>query len=345
MKRRNFLRSAAAVSLLTPTAFGKGQKIARPIKIIKPKRLRPGDTIAVIAPASGIEPENFEKALQNLADLGFKTKAGINARRRAGFLAGTDKERTDDLHRAFADKTVDGIWCVRGGYGATRILPAVDFNLIRRNPKIFVGYSDITALHTAIFQNTGLVTFHGPVAASSFSDYTKNHLVNVLMNPSASYKIESAPENAANESELYKTATITPGKCRGTLIGGNLSLLTAVAGTPFALRATRGKILFIEDVREAPYRVDRMLTQLRESLNLSALAGIALGVFADSNPKDEISPSLLDVVKDRLGDLGIPVVYGLSFGHIHDQFTLPVGIRAELDADAATINLLESGVI
>lgn len=345
MKRREFVKAAAAMPLLARFGFGAERTISRGRKIVKPKRLRAGDTVAVVAPASGVETEDFERALKNLEDLGLKTKVGKHARDRNGFLAGTDKERLEDLHQAFADGSVKAVWCVRGGYGASRLLPDVDFKLIARHPKIFVGYSDITALHTAIHQNTGLVTFHGPVAASTFSDYSKNHLTGVLMNPSAPYRVELSPDNAAKESNLYRTETITKGKCRGRLIGGNLSLLTALAGTSFALRGVRGKILFLEDVGEKPYRVDRMLTQLRQSIDLRSLAGIALGIFEDCNPKDDASPSLISVVRERLGDLKIPVVYGLSFGHIRDQFTLPVGIEAEMDADNATMSFLKTGVV
>lgn len=345
MKRREFLKGAALLPLLANSIFGGTNRSSKNAKIIKPKRLMKGDTIAVIAPSSGIEAEGFEKALQNLADLGFKTKIGKSARAKNGFLAGTDKERLADLHEAFGDAEVKAIWCVRGGYGAARFLPDLDFKLIKKNPKILIGYSDITALHLAIHQNTGLVTFHGPVASSTFSDYAKTHVVNTLMNPSAPYKVELSPDNVAKESNLFKTETIVKGKCRGELIGGNLSLLTALAGTPFGLRNTKGKILFTEDVGEKPYRIDRMLTQLRQSVDLRQLAGIALGVFEDCNPPDDKSPTVSDVVKDRLGDLGIPVVYGLSFGHIRDQFTLPIGIKAELDTETAAMTFLESGVV
>lgn len=345
MKRRDLLKGAALLPFLAQTFFSQKRRVSNAAKIIKPKRLRHGDTVAVIAPSSGVSAEEIEKALWNLDDLGLKTKVGNSARARNGFLAGTDNERLNDLHRAFADKEVRAVWCARGGYGAARFLPEINFNLIRKNPKILVGYSDITALHTAIYQNAGLVTFHGPVAASTFSDYTKNHAVNVLMNPSASYKIELAPENVADESNLFRTETITGGKCRGELIGGNLSLLAALTGTPFALRNIKGKILFIEDVNEQPYRVDRMLTQLKQSVDLRQLAGVALGVFEGCNPRDENSQSLIGVLKDRLGDLRIPVIYGLSFGHVRDQFTLPIGIKAELDAENATLTFLETAVI
>ena len=345
MKRRELLKGLATLPFLAQSVLGEKREVSSNKKITKPKRLSKGDTVGVISPSSGVTPEEFAKALQNMADLGFKTKIGKYAQSRIGFLAGTDKERLDDLHWAFGDKEIDAVWCVRGGYGVSRLLPNVDFGLIKKNPKIFVGYSDITALHLAISQNCGLVTFHGPVAASTYSDYTKNHVVNVLMNPSAPYKIELSPDNVAKESNLFKTEIITKGKCRGKIVGGNLSLLTALAGTPFALRNVKGKILFIEDVGELPYRVDRMLTQLRQSVDLHSLAGIALGVFEDCNPKNSDSQSLIDVVKDRLGDLKIPVIYGLSFGHIRDQFTLPVGIEAELDTENATMTFLETGVV
>ncbi|CAN5470930.1 LD-carboxypeptidase [soil metagenome] len=342
MKRRELLKSMAVIPFAAQTIFS--QKTTKS-KIIKPKRLKIGDTVGVIAPASGLSAEDFDKALQNLADLGFKTKVGKYAHGRKGFLAGTDKERLEDLHWAFADAEIDAVWCVRGGYGVSRLLPDVDFNLIKKNPKIFIGYSDITALHTAISQNCGLVTFHGPVAASTFSDYSKTHVVNTLMNPYAPYKIELSPDNVAKESNLFKTEVITKGKARGKLIGGNLSLLSALAGTPFGLKNLKGKILFTEDVGEQPYRIDRMLTQLRQSVDLRSLAGIALGIFEDCNPKDTNSQSLIEVLKDRLGDLNIPVIYGLSFGHIRDQFTLPVGIEAELDTENATMTFLVTGVV
>jgi muramoyltetrapeptide carboxypeptidase len=345
MKRRDLLKGMATLPFLAQAALSEPSKTSPRKKLIKPKRLAAGDTVGVIAPASSLSPEDFDKALQNLAELGFKTKVGKFARGRKGFLAGTDRERLEDLHWAFGDPEVKAVWCVRGGYGVSRLLPEVDFKLIKKNPKVFIGYSDITALHTAISQNCGLVTFHGPVAASTYSDYPKKHVENVLMNPSAPYRVELSPDNQAKESNLFKTETITKGKATGRLVGGNLSLLTALAGTPFGLRETKGKILFTEDVGEQPYRIDRMLTQLRESIDLRALAGIALGVFEDCNPKDPLSQTLLEVVKDRLGDLGIPVIYGLSFGHIRDQFTLPVGIEAELNTEDASLTFLETGVV
>ena len=301
----------------------------------------------MIAPASGLPEKVFDTALLNLADLGFKTKVGKHARTVNGFLAGTDKERLEDLHWAFGDAEVDAVWCVRGGYGVTRLLPFVDFNLIRKNPKIFIGYSDITALHLAISQNCGLVTFTVRRRLRLFPIIRKKNVLDLLMNPSAPYTVNSAPlSESEQQSNLYKSEVITKGKCRGRLIGGNLSLLSAMAGTPFALRNIKGKILFIEEVGEQPYRIDRMLTQLLQSVNLRQAAGIALGVFKGCNPEGEApSQSLIEVIKDRLGNLGIPVIYGLSFGHIQDQFTLPIGTKAELDTENRAMTFLETSVI
>ena len=334
----------AALPFLASPIFSQSKR-AKKTKIIKPKRLKKGETVAVIAPAGSIGEDAVKKALENLESLGLKGKVSANALAVNGYLAGTDRQRLDDLHRAFADREVSAVWCLRGGYGAGRLLPNIDYDLIRKNPKILLGYSDITALHLAISQKTGLVTFHGPVASSGLSDYTRRHLENVLMNPQAPYKIELSEDQRAQESKLYKTEIITGGKARGRLTGGNLSLLAALAGTSFALGDVRGKILFIEDVGEQPYRIDRMLTQLRQTVDLRSAAGIALGVFADSEAQGENTQSLLDVLKDRLGDPGIPVIYGLSFGHVRDKFTQPMGIEAELDTAKATMTLLETGVV
>jgi muramoyltetrapeptide carboxypeptidase len=353
MKRRDLLKSLAAVPLLAAPIFGKNLSADR--KIVKPKRLKTGDTVGLIAPAGYVDDDEFNEAVRNIENLGFKVKPGKNARKRFNFLAGTDQERTADIHAAFSDVEVKAVWCIRGGYGITRLLPALDFGLIRRNPKIVIGYSDITALLLAIHQNTGLVTFHGPGGSSDYNDYTKNHSLDVLMNPSPVYKIDLSQANRANQNPAYKTRVIASGKARGKLIGGNLTLLSVMNGTPFQLRDAKGKILFIEDVNEPPYKVDRMLTQLRQTINMRQLAGIACGIFTENNtrrrPPTETpqTPEIpetttVDVLQDRLGDLRIPVIYGLSFGHIREQFTLPLGITAEFDTENATMTFLETAV-
>ncbi len=348
MKRREALKAIALFPFLIQPMFGgiKNTSVSRRNKIIKPKRLSKGDTVAVIAPASGASEFDFEDALQNLTDLGLHTKVGKYARGGSGFLSGTDEERLHDLHWAFSDKEIDAIWCVRGGYGTPRLLPKIDYKLIKKNPKILIGFSDITALHLAIYQQTGLVTFHGPVATSNFTEYTKTHIVNTLMNPTSRYEIKLPKTPVGEDPELYKASVITAGKCRGRLIGGNLSLLAALAGTQYQINKTNGNILFIEDVNEPHYKVDRLLTQMRQSINMRGFEGIAIGVFTRGGDGEFVghSQSLIEVLKDRLGDLGIPVIYGLSFGHIRDNFTLPLGVEAELNTADSTITLLESAV-
>lgn len=352
MKRRDLLKTLSALPLFATAAFGKNSVTN---KIIKPKRLKAGDTVGLIAPAGYVDDEEFDEAVRNIENLGFKVKTGKNTRKRYNFLAGTDKERLEDLHWAFGDAEIKAVWCIRGGYGVTRILPNIDYNLIKKNPKIVIGYSDITGLLLAIHQQTGLVTFHGPGASSDYNDYARNNCLNVLMNPSATYKIELSANNQAREDDAYKTVAITKGKGRGKLIGGNLTLISVMCGTKFEIKNTKGKILFIEDVNEPPYKVDRMLTQLRQTIDMRSLAGIVCGVFTENNRRRTNSETpqtpeipettIIDVLRDRLGDLKIPVIYGLSFGHIREQFTLPLGIEAEFETEDATMTFLETGVV
>ena len=311
-------------------------------KVLKPARLSVGATIALIAPCSPPSDEKLDKALANLTTLGFKIAEGKSLRARLGYLAGSDQERLADLHWAFQDPTIDAVWCVRGGYGASRLLPNIDYKLIRKHPKPFIGYSDVTALHLAIQARTGLVTFHGPVAAADLPDNTLNHFRAIVME-GVDHHVIAAPTEDFPGVE-YQPFTITPGNASGVLTGGNLALLSALAGTPFA-PVFKEKIAFIEDVGEQPYRLDRMFTQLLQATDLSKAAGIALGVFNECQPKpDSPSLSLPDTLRDRLCSLGIPVVYGIPFGHVTYQATLPYGIRATLDASAQTLTIIESAV-
>ena len=311
-------------------------------RLIKPTRLIAGATVALIAPCSPPSDEKLTKAIANISALGFHMVEGKNLRKRLGYLAGTDTERLDDFHWAFKDPLIDAVWCVRGGYGGSRILPNIDYSLIRKHPKPFIGYSDVTALHIAIHVRTGLVTFHAPGAAADFPENTLQHFRAILMDGAEKHTIEAPTKDFPGEE--YKPFTISPGKAIGTLMGGNLSLLSAMVGTPFT-PVFRGKIAFIEDVGEQPYRLDRMLTQLLQATDLSKAAGIVLGVFNDCQPKpDSPSWSLAEMLKDRLGGLGIPVVYGIPFGHVAYQATLPYGIRAELDATAQLLTIMEPSV-
>ena len=288
----------------------------------------------------------IETCVRNLESLGFTVKPGANLRAAHGGYAGTVAQRLDDLHHMVADREVQAIWTARGGSGCTALLPHIRYDLLRRQPKILIGYSDITALHIAIHRHAGIVTFHGPVAWSTFSEYSVRHMLAVLMEPQREYTIHMAPENAekaAKEPE-YALRTLHPGVAEGRLIGGNLSVLAALIGTPYAADL-RNQLLFLEDVGEAPYRVDRMLTQLQQSHGLRAAAGVMLGVFRKSaSPVGEPSLTLDEVLDQHFAKLPVPSAYGYSFGHVAQQFTLPVGIRARLDTSAQTLTLLESAV-
>lgn len=311
--------------------------------LIKPKRLRAGAKVGLITPGSFIPDEALKKAIANVKKLGYKVVLGKNIRALRGFTAGTDAQRLEDLHAMFADPEIDAIWCARGGYGCTRLLPMIDYDLIRSNPKVLIGYSDITALHNAILQRSDLVTFHGPVTSSTMTAYTTQQFKAVLETPGR-HQIKLSKANQEKKDELYQAKTIRGGKARGALIGGNLSLLAAMAGTAYELDF-RDKLVFMEDIEEKPYRVDRMLTQLRQSGRLGEAAGFAMGTFAGCEPEpDDRSLSLLETLEDRLLGLRKPCAYGLSWGHISNQATLPVGIQAELDADQHTLTLLEAGV-
>ena len=313
-------------------------------EIIKPARLRKGQKVGLIAPGSAIEEEALQKAIKNLKDLGLKVELGKHVRAKHGYIAGTDEERLSDLHMMFRRSDIDAIWCARGGYGCTRLLPDLDYELIKSNPKLLIGYSDITALLNGIFEKTGLVGIHGPVGASEQTDYTKAHFVKVAMKSNKQFKIELSAENQQEEDKAFEIYAIQPGKAEGVLVGGNLSLLAAMAGTTYQPQV-KDRLVFIEDVGEKPYRVDRMLTQLRQAYALEEAAGIALGVFADCEAdEDDASLTLKECLHDRLGDLDIPIMYGFSFGHISNQCSFPVGVRAQMDTTKKTITLLEAAV-
>ncbi len=317
--------------------------------LIRPRRLAQGQTIGIIAPsAAPNEPERIRFAIETVESLGFKVRPGPHLYHREGYLAGDDAARADDLNAMFADDSVDAIWCVRGGYGASRILPTLDYSLMQRRPKALIGYSDITALHMAIHRHAGLVTFHGPVAFRAFTPYTLGELKRVLWTAETPVRLGGPPPFERAEGRVdwdNRVTTLQPGKARGRLLGGNLCLMSHLVGTPY-LPDLRGAILFLEDIEEAYYRIDRMLTQLWLSGALAGVAGMAFGKFTGCEPSAFFLQNrpLEDILAERFRALGIPAVSGLMIGHIEDQTTLPVGCLAELDADAGTLTLLEPGV-
>lgn len=357
MKRRDFFK-LSAISILAsrlsvyaqPFLFEPDTEQIRDSKIIKPKRLKEKSRIGIIAPASFITKEDFEKIEQNLASLGLIAIPSRNLFKRFGYLGGNDVERVEDIHEMFARKDIDGIMCARGGYGTPRILRLIDYELIRKNPKVFIGYSDITALLIAIFIKTGLVTFHGAVGISSFNDFTKKYFIDVLMEGKDFVEMESIPEEKNEEvSSIEGIFKINSGRAEGRLIGGNLSLLVNLIGTESDFNLDE-KIFFIEEVGEEPYRIDRMLTQLINSRKLEKCRAIVLGKFSNcevkkENPSFRESLNLREVLIDRLGSLSIPVIYGLSFGHIKNKFTLPIGITSMIDVDRVKFALVESSVV
>ncbi len=297
------------------------------IPILKPRRLSRGDTLGIIAPASPGSQEMADAGKRWLESQGFAVQFGKHTAARQGYLAGTDEARAADLHNMFASPDIQGIICLRGGYGTMRLLDLLDYDLISANPKVFVGYSDITALHTSIGQRTGLVSFHGPMLESDLAKdlpaYTSECFLQALTGTEPLGLIGNPPQT-------HSASFIVPGTAEGRLTGGNLSLIAATMGTPYEID-TVGKILCLEDVGEAPYRIDRMLTQLLLAGKLQAAAGIVVDVFAGCNDEGGNSNvTVEDVLLDRLGNLDKPVLMNLHFGHTADKATLPFGIKARL---------------
>ncbi|WP_229483654.1 S66 peptidase family protein [Massilia horti] len=314
--------------------------------LIKPPRLRQGDLIGLIAPAGHVSDAAIEKSVRHIESLGFRAKEGRYLREVYGNYAGSAEMRLADLHAMFLDPEVKAIWCIRGGSGAISLLKRVDYALIRNHPKILLGYSDITALHLAIRRHCGLVTFHGPVAMSTPSDYSHEHMLAVLTDPQPAYTIPMSQENSlrAQEEPHYAIRTVHGGVATGPLIGGNLSLVSALAGTDYAADF-RGGILFLEEVNEEPYRIDRWMTQLDLAVGLDKAAAVMIGICDKCGPEpDSVSLTLDQTFDIHLQPLKIPAVTGYSFGHIRNQFTLPVGVMARLDTERQTVTLLEPAV-
>jgi muramoyltetrapeptide carboxypeptidase len=302
----------------------------------------------VVAPAYTVgEDDRIRIGIETVESLGFRAKPGQHLFRRHGYFAGTDEERAADLNAMFADPEVDGIICLRGGYGASRTLPHLDFDLIRRNPKALIGYSDITSLLNPIQKLTGLVTFHGPIADQKYTPYTLAQFQKVVQTPAAPAALAAPPPFETSPGQVERQnriATLVPGTARGRLVGGNLTLLAHLAGTPYAPDYA-GAIVFFEDVQETVHRIDRMLTQLWLTGSLQQAAGIVFGKFTEIPASTSTFQfSLEQVLADRARAVGIPAVRGLMIGHVEDQATLPIGCKVELDADARTLTLLEPAV-
>jgi muramoyltetrapeptide carboxypeptidase len=351
LRRRDFLKSvglAAPVVLGSPSALAMNKAPAQNrLHLIKPERLRSGDVIGIVAPGSPPpDPADIDRYAFAIQKLGFQPKLAPNVRQRLGYLAGDDASRASDLMGMFADDSVKAIICVRGGYGSARLLGMLDLGFIRRHPKIFIGFSDITALHCALQMRSRLVTFHGPtlntdITDSSPSAFSIQSLLKTVMQPSAPGSICG---DAQKNISILKSGTAT-----GPLVGGNLSVLSTLIGTPFQPRF-KDAIFFFEDVSEPPYHFDARLTQLLNAGLLQQVAGVAVGTNKDCIDPDaaktkEYQQSLDDVLRDRLLPLGVPVVSGLPFGHVRDNATLPMGLQATLDGVNGDLVMNESAVM
>ena len=284
-------------------------------KSVRPPRLKPGDTIGIVAPAGPFDPEKFMKGKSVLESMGFQTFFDDGIFQKHGFLAGTDIQRADHVNRLFADPTVQAIFCARGGYGSMRILSLLDFETIQTHPKIFLGFSDISALLSVLYDQFKLVTFHGPVVTTlaKASEKTIMAMKTVLTS--------DAPLELTTEDGKV----IKPGVCSGVLIGGNLTTLCHLVGTPYASNF-KEKILLIEDVGEMPYRIDRMLTQMKLAGCFNEIAGLILGAFKECGPLDEI----VDIFNNIFEDADIPILAGFEVGHGEHNLTIPMGLDATL---------------
>ena len=348
-KRRNFIKKSTASALaLSIPLVGSGKDLHQDEKhtdIIRPKQLRKGNVVGLIAPGYSITQEMLEASVNQLKSMGMEPYHTQRILGNHGYLSNTDDERAKDLMDMFTNEQVKGVFCIRGGYGCTRILDMLDFDLIAQNPKILLGYSDITALLNVFYKKIGLVGFHGAMGPEPDS-YAYRSVKTMVTNPTKKLTIKNYDfdEDIFTDS-VYDRYVITSGRASGKLVGGNLSLLSAMNGTDYDIDYT-DCLVCIEDVGEAPYRIDRMLTQLLSTPSFKRAAGVLFGVCKGCDKKeDSDSFSLKEVVMDRIAPMGIPAVYGMSFGHITESFTFPIGIEAVLDANNFTLQLQQKPLV
>lgn len=356
MKRKSFLKTAALTSaalllngkeIISKDNSSKLSSSELSNKIIKPSKLKIGDTIALVAPGSYISKEELDESIKKIETLGFKAVYSDKILNQLGYLAGNDSLRAEDLMEKFEDKSVNGIMCVRGGYGCARILPLLDYKSIKKNPKVLIGYSDVTALMYGIFKKTGIITFHGPVSISTFNNFSLKNFNSVLMESNFPQKFYNATEDM--DDNPYGVVSIVNGKAKGRLIGGNLSIMVSLIGTEYDVSYDNA-IVFIEEIGEEPYRIDRMLTQLIQAKKFDNASGVMMGIFRKceqkiEDPSFKNSFTLMEVLLDRFSNLKIPVIYGMSFGHIKNKFTIPFGAYASLDTEEQIFSLEQSPVI
>jgi muramoyltetrapeptide carboxypeptidase len=298
-------------------------------KNLKPPKLQKGETVGVIAPAGPVTPSEIQPGIKLLESSGYKVIIAPHVYQRQGYLAGNDETRLQDLNTMLEDRAVKVIFCARGGYGTLRLLEKIDFDLIRMNPKIIVGYSDITALLLAIYKKTGLVTFHGTM----IKELSKNRDRNL-----ASF-LDLVSSDKMGKVDLANGITLVPGRAEGTLLGGNLSLICHLVGTPF-MPSLKKSILFVEEKEEPLYRIDRMMTHLRLSGHLKGIVGLIAGTFEGCGNISSIN----EVLSDTLSDLKIPLLSGMPVGHGLENASLPIGVQASIDTEAMILSITESCV-
>lgn len=311
------------------------------MKVIKAAKLNKNDLIGVISPSSlPSDLSRINKGIEYLEKNGFRVKIGKNVGKFRGYLAGTDEERLEDIHDMFSDKEVKAIFAIRGGYGSGRLLEKINYNLIKKNPKIFVGYSDITALQMAIYSQTGLITFAGPMVAVDFgaeqiNPFAEENFWNMLTSNKKVGKILNP-----NNEKLF---ILNKGRGEGKLIGGNLAVLVSLLGSKY-IPFFKDSILFIEEIGESPYRVDRMLNQLKLSGILKSINGILLGRFVDCYETDTEKRSLTlnEVIADYFSDMKVPVMYNFIHGHVDNTLTVPIGAKSKINASRGFIEINEN---
>jgi muramoyltetrapeptide carboxypeptidase len=369
MKRRSFLHSVGTgfsvlgfASIQAKASTGNGEFVNTTESVLSnnmnkhsdfvsllPSALKKGSTIGITAPASGVDNAEIQEGIALLKASGYSIVLGNTLTRKYGYLSAPDSERAAEFMEFVERPDIDCILCARGGYGVMRILPMLDFGVIRANPKIIIGYSDITALLVAITKLSNVITYHGPVASSTFDSFTVDYFKKTLCKPITN-EIITEPilsEYTPISFSDSRMTTLSKGIAKGRLTGGNLSMIVATLGTPYEID-TKDSLLFLEDIAEEPYRIDRMLTQLWLAGKLQQCAGIILGQFKNCEAKRvpgfEVSFSLQEVLESRITSLGIPAVYGLPIGHVKSKMTIPLGVMAELDAGNKTFSIMERPV-
>ncbi|MEG8946093.1 S66 peptidase family protein [Rosettibacter firmus] len=310
--------------------------------IVKPERLRTGDVIGIISPASSPDDlSKIDKGVSYLEKLGYRVEVGKNVGKQRGYLAGTDEERLSDLHEMFKNKNIKAIFTLRGGYGSTRLLNKIDYKIIRNNPKIFVGHSDINALQLAFYTKCELITFSGPMVAVDFQDeidpFTEEFFWRVITSNKKIGKIQ----NPKGE----KFFVLSKGKTQGKILGGNLTLLTSLMGTEY-FPQLKGSILVLEDINEEPYRIDRMLNQLKLAKVFEQISGVILGDFINcyEHDPDKKTLTLNEVILDYFGKMKMPVLYNVRYGHVKEKITFPFGVKCSLNSSNSSIEILDSAV-